>query len=260
MTRDDAARDGVARDGVAYDGIEAYDLPDRVAVYDADMDIMHPLRHAMMDIALEVVPLAPTATFTALDLGTGTSVFAQRVLEDYPRASVVAVDGAAAMLHLAGTRLAGYARRVTFIEADFRSLPTEATSPGSFDLVVSAYALHHLDADAKRAVLRTVIAALKPCGWFVNADIVTAADPDIERRIQDIRVRAVTARAPDADERFRTFKATRAYLDALETREHDQPLTLDAVLRLLRAAGIPGAEVFWRQYREVVIGGPKPVG
>ncbi len=255
MTRDDAARDGVAADS-----IEAYDLPGRVAAYDADMDIMHPLRHTMMGIALEIVPLAPTATFTAVDLGTGTGVFAQRVLEAYPRASLVAVDGAAAMLDLAGTRLAGHARRVTRIEADFRSLPAEATSPGSFDLVVSAYALHHLDADEKHAVLQKVIAALKPCGWFVNADIVTAADPDIERRIQDIRVRSVTARAPDADERFRTIAATRAYLDALEAQEHDQPLTLDADLRLLRAAGIPAAEVIWRQYREVVIGGPKPVG
>jgi len=254
------ARDTAARDGVAHDSIEAYDLPGRVAAYDADMDIMHPLRHAMMDVALEIVPLAPTATFTALDLGVGTGVFAQRVLETYPRASVVAVDGAAAMLRLARTRLAGHARRVTFIEADFRSLPAEVTARGSYDLVVSAYALHHLDADEKHAVLQKVIGALRPSCWLLDADIVTAADPDIERRIQDIRVRSVTAHAPDGDQRFRTVKATRAYLDALEARENDQPLTLDADLRLLHAAGIPAAEVLWRQYREVLIGGPKRAG
>lgn len=247
----------MTQDGVARDSIKAYDLPARVAAYDADMDIMHPLRHTMMDIALEIVPLPPSQPFTALDLGTGTGVFAQRILDAYPQASVIAIDGAASMLELAAARLAAHRERMTFVEADFRDLPADVTAPGSFDLAVSAYALHHLTEAEKGTVLAEVIGALKPGCWFVNADIVAAADPDIERRIQDVRVRGVTARAPADDERFRCTETTREYLDALEARENDRPLTLDADLQLLRTVGIAGAEVIWRQYREVVVGGPK---
>lgn len=36
--------------------IDACDPPDRVARYDADIDIMHPLRHKMIEIALQVMP------------------------------------------------------------------------------------------------------------------------------------------------------------------------------------------------------------
>lgn len=37
--------------------IAAYDLPDRVASYDVDMEIMHPNRSKMVDIALEILPV-----------------------------------------------------------------------------------------------------------------------------------------------------------------------------------------------------------
>ena len=48
--------------------IEAYDFPERVVSYDADMDLMHPNRAEMVEIALEVLPFDPLADFMALDL------------------------------------------------------------------------------------------------------------------------------------------------------------------------------------------------
>ena len=36
------------------DSIDAYDLPARVASYDADMDVMHPNRTKMVDTALRL--------------------------------------------------------------------------------------------------------------------------------------------------------------------------------------------------------------
>jgi hypothetical protein len=39
--------------------IAAYELPARVASYDADMDVMHPNRHKMVGIALEIFPSIP---------------------------------------------------------------------------------------------------------------------------------------------------------------------------------------------------------
>ena len=91
----------------------------------------------------------------------------------------------------------------------------------------------------------------------MNADLMEAEAPEVERRIQEIRVEAVTHRAPAKDQRFCSNDATRQFLDDLEATEQDQPLTLDKDMRILRESGIANAEVFWEEYREAAIGGTK---
>jgi hypothetical protein len=59
------------------------------------------------------------------------------------------------------------------------------------------------------------------------------------------------------DPRFETRSATRKYLADLERNDHDQPLTLEDDLETAREAGLRSAEVFWKEYREAVWGGPK---
>ena len=234
---------------------DAYDLPERVARYDRDMDIMHPLRSKMIDIAVEVLPFDATEKLSILDLGVGTGVFSKELLDAYPLANIVAVDGAASMLDLAASRLTGLSERIQWVQADFRVLPDEITGADAYDVVISSYALHHLNATEKQAVLNSAVSSLRSGGWLLNADLVVAASPQIERRIQMIRVAGVTARAPESDERFVNEHTTRQLLDELEEHENDQPLSLDDDLRMFRESGLPNAEVFWREYREVVIGG-----
>lgn len=235
----------------------AYDLPARVARYDADMEIMHPLRAKMADIAIEALPFARGGALSAIDLGAGTGYFTQRVLAEFPRAEVIAIDGAAAMMDLAKARLAGVAERVRWVVSDFRALGRDVAPAGSVDLVLSAFALHHLSAGEKLAVLTSLAPCLKPGGWFVNADLVIAERPAVEERIQQLRVEGIVRRAPAGDGRFAEAAVVRAHLDALEANEGDRPLTLLEDLRIIRAAGFGGAEVLWKEYREAVIGGPK---
>jgi tRNA (cmo5U34)-methyltransferase len=239
------------------DSVDAYDYPERVRRYDTDMDIMHPLRWKMIEIALELLPFKKSSSLKALDLGVGTGVFSNRFLEKYTGSTMVAIDGASSMLELAKTRLGKLSRRVEWVLSDFRNLPAGVISPYTFDVVISSYALHHLNAQEKLAVLRAVVRAIKPGGWFLNADLVAAKAPDVEKRIQDIRVRAVTDRAPSTDTRFHNADATRQFLDDLEATEQDQPLTLNRDLRILKESGILNAEVFWKEYREAVTGGSK---
>lgn len=239
------------------DSVEAYDFPERVRTYDADMDIMHPLRWKMIEVALEVLPFHQSRSLKALDLGVGTGVFSKRFLEKYTNSKVVAIDGADSMLELAKTRLGELTQRVEWVLSDFQTMPTKVTKPETFDVVISSYALHHLDAQKKLSVLKSVVQAIKPTGWFLNADIVVAEAPDVERRIQEIRVEAVTERAPAQDNRFRSTDTTRQFLNDLEATEQDQPQTLDKDLQILRESGIANAEVFWKEYREAVIGGLK---
>ncbi len=91
----------------------------------------------------------------------------------------------------------------------------------------------------------------------MNADIIAADTPDMEKRIQDIRVGGIVERARGVDPRFVDHESTRRFLDELEAKEGDQPLTLKDDLRVLRDAGLHDVAVFWLEYREAVIGGWK---
>jgi SAM-dependent methyltransferase len=155
-------------------GIEAYDLPHRVAAYDADMALMHPNRADMVDAALDFLPLPAEAAPSAIDLGCGTGYFTARFLRRFPSGSVIAVDGAATMIDLARARLGPSAAAVQFFVGDFRDLAGLGLV-GDVDAVFSSYALHHLSRREKQAVVSQAATLLRPGGWFLNADLVVAS-------------------------------------------------------------------------------------
>ena len=234
--------------------IAAYDAPERVASYDDDMQIMHPNRTKMVQVALDVLPFSQQRPLNALDLGVGTGFFAERFLCRYPKASLWAVDGAAAMVDLAAARLGPLADRARFLVGDFRDLSRLLPEGEVSDVVFSSFALHHLDRKEKEALIRQVRNRLRTGGWFLNADILAADTPEIEQRIQELRVQGILERAR-GDARFADAEKTRSFLERLEGADGDRPLTLSEDLQILRDADLRGVSVFWLETREAVCGG-----
>jgi tRNA (cmo5U34)-methyltransferase len=210
----------------------------------------------MMEVALAVFPLPLDAPLLALDLGTGTGYFAQAFLRRFRRARLLALDGAPAMIELARARLQEFGERIEFLTGDFRNLE-DLLGARKGQLVFSSYALHHLTRPEKLAVIHQALAFLEPGGWFLNADLVVAASPRLEARIQEIRVDGIVARVAGEDARFATAETTREFLDELEQKDQDKPLTLAEDLNILAEAGMAEASVFWLEYREAVTGGMK---
>jgi len=99
-----------------------------------------------------------------LELGTGTGETALRVRAEHPAADWVGIDASEAMLARARERLPDAELRLQRLEDE---LPE-----GPFDLVVSALAVHHLDAAGKRDLFSHVARALQPEGLFVLGDVV----------------------------------------------------------------------------------------
>jgi tRNA (cmo5U34)-methyltransferase len=237
--------------------IAAYDISQRVKTYDGDMELMHPNRSKMVDVAIQVLPFPRTAALRAIELGIGTGYFTERFLSHFPNSHVLGVDGAQAMVELAKARLKSLASRVEFIIGDFRHLRQLVPGSGTVDVVFSAYALHHLGRPDKQKVLTEVIELLVPGGWFINADLIVADSPELESRLQKLRVAGIVERARGADSRFADSALTRQFLADLEKSECDQPLTLTEDLALLRSAGLKNVCAFWLEYRELVSGGQK---
>lgn len=104
-----------------------------------------------------------------LDLGCGSGRFSIGLLLSRPRATVVGLDnwsadyirGNGSDLLLANAKAAGVGDRISPRSADMRALPFE---DGSFDAVVSAYAIDHLDAEGIVVALAEAARVLRPGG------------------------------------------------------------------------------------------------
>ena len=72
--------------------IAAYDVSQRVTTYDADMELMHPNRSKMVQVAIEVLPFPKTAALRAIDLGSGTRYFTKQFLSHFPNSQVLGID------------------------------------------------------------------------------------------------------------------------------------------------------------------------
>jgi tRNA (cmo5U34)-methyltransferase len=104
---------------------------------------------------------------TVLELGIGTGETASRVLARHPGAHWSAIDASEPMLARARERLP---------DADLRLARLEDPLPdGPFDLVISALAVHHLDADGKRALFERVG---RVTDAFVLGDVVVPERPE----------------------------------------------------------------------------------
>ncbi len=105
-----------------------------------------------------------------LDLGVGTGITSQRVLAEHPGARLVGIDESSDMLDHA---------RHALPTADLIVARLEDPLPdGPFDLVISALAVHHLDAPGKADLFRRVSEVLVPDGLVVVGDVVVPEDPD----------------------------------------------------------------------------------
>jgi tRNA (cmo5U34)-methyltransferase len=108
-----------------------------------------------------------------LDLGVGTGETSRRCLEAHPAARAVCLDESQdkldAAAHVLGSR------------AELRLGRFQDRLPaGPFELIVSAFALHHVDAVLKADLLPRVAARLSEGGRFVLADVVEPHAPVFE--------------------------------------------------------------------------------
>ena len=113
---------------------------------------------------LEVLPAAPKRV---LDLGTGDGQVLGMI-----GAAGVAMDFSATMLDVARDRFA--ARQD--VEVVEHNLNAPLPDLGTFDLVVSAFAIHHCPHDRKRALYAEVFDRLDPGGMFANLEHVSSSN------------------------------------------------------------------------------------
>lgn len=115
----------------------------------------------------------PRSARTILDLGTGDGRLLAIVRREHPETDAVAVDFSPAMLEAARKRFAGDSR-VTVVE---HNMDGPLPSLGTFDAVISSFAIHHLVHERKRELYGEIYRALNAGGVFCNLEHVASPTP-----------------------------------------------------------------------------------
>jgi tRNA (cmo5U34)-methyltransferase len=119
----------------------------------------------------------PRTTHRILDLGTGDGRLLNLARQKHPDTEAVALDFSPAMLEAAGQRFAGESSVSVIAHNMDQPLP----ALGTFDAVVSSFAIHHLVHERKRALYAEIYALLNPGGVFCNLEHVSSPTPRLHQ-------------------------------------------------------------------------------
>ena len=113
-----------------------------------------------------------------LDLGCGDGRLLALVMLKCRDAQGIGVDFSPVMLARARERFSGDSR----VQVKEHDLAQPLGDWGKFDVVCSAFAIHHLPHERKRALYREAWDALNPQGVFCNLEHVSSATAEVRRR------------------------------------------------------------------------------
>ena len=168
-----------------------------------------------------------------LDLGTGGGRLLGLLSRHRPGIRGVGLDFSEPMLRAARERFDDDPR-VELVEHDLSEpLPGEAL--GSFDVVVSSFAIHHLEHERKRSLYGEVFGLLEPGGVFANLEHV--ASPS--RRAHEAFFAAIGEPLEEED-------------------PSDRLLGVEPQLGWLRGFGFEDVDCYWKWCEMALLVGLKP--
>ncbi|MDP2674122.1 MAG: class I SAM-dependent methyltransferase [Dehalococcoidia bacterium] len=220
-------------------------------------DVAVPGRGEQIETLLSLVSPATNQEFQAAELACGEGWLSAALLERFPSARVLALDGSDVMLEEAHARLGAFGDRAQVRRFDLDGWDWLHELPSPLRCVLSSLAIHHLDNNDKRRLFREVASRLEPGGALLIADVVAPAS-DVVRSAQ-IAAWHRTAR-----------EQSLALTGALETYERavaegwgpeaepdplDRPGRLFEQLKWLEEAGFSTVDCFWMRAGIAVYGG-----
>ena len=197
--------------------------------------------------------------FTVVELACGEGLLAGAILERFPHAGVLGLDGSVEMLQRAAVHLEQWGTRFQTEQFELAAGDWRTTIQNA-QAVVSSLTIHHLDGPGKQQLFRDVYEMLAPGGVFVVADLV---QPIMERGVAvaaqawDDAVQQRAQELGDDRQAFRYFQQSHwnyyRYPDP-----GDMPSTLWDQLQWLTQAGFADVDVVWIQAGHAIFGGSKP--
>jgi len=216
-----------------------------------------PRRTEMLAAVLASIPYGAAEAFKVVDIGAGEGRLDAALLESFPRATLLALDGSASMRALAAHRLERFGTRAKVRPFNLPTLDWWDLMHGA-DVIVSSLCLHHLNDAKKQYLFRAVADRISARGAFIVADIVEPQQPVVRRLFAEQWDASALEQATrmGAEDLFAAFQTERwnhfRFPDAA-----DQPSPLFFQLMWLKHAGFAIADCVWAAAGHAVFAGFK---
>lgn len=219
-----------------------------------------PAREEQIATLLTLLPFSQADPFRAVELGCGEGFLSHALLDCFPQAQVVALDGSTEMRAQAATRLHVFEARASVEPFDLES-GDWLSHLAETDCVVSSLVLHHLDGEQKQRLFAAVYEHLSPRGALLITDLVQPQRPEAGELFAATWDRSAEAQAlakTGSRQLFEQFvKAEWNYFRFPDP--FDKPSPLFNQLTWLKAAGFAVVDCFWLQAGHAIYGGYKAV-
>jgi len=221
-----------------------------------ERSLLIPDRPRQLEVLLRVLRLSCPQARHILDLGAGDGILLATLLEAFPQASGVAVDFSPLMLEQAGQRLRPFGQRGTTLEADLQNPSWKRSLAGPFDVIVSGFAIHHLNDGRKRVLYQEIYDLLFEGGVFLNCEHVASATPCIEQMFDDAMTEHLYHRRKEKGESVTLEQVRQEFLQRPDRAANILALVEDQG-RWLREIGFRDVDCFWKYFELAIFGGRK---
>lgn len=200
--------------------------------YTAVIERCFPRYREMLETLLEYLP-ATTAQPRVLELGCGTGNLSVLLRNWLPQAHLTLVDLSHESLETCRARI-GNGRQTHYLAKNMATLEFPS---GSFDLIVSSIAIHHLTSEQKRELLHQCYQWLTPNGTLLFADQFRGATLAIyEQHLAGWQ--QMSLKAGGTEDEFSMWMQ--------HQREHDHHDSLTQHFAWLEQAGFKAIDCVWR--------------
>jgi len=210
-----------------------------------------PLYNEIQTLMVSLLPFSRKEYLRVLDLGCGTGGTSVALLKEFPLARVTGIDSSSDMLAVAAAKVKQTTWRIDFICQDIRVVSGQwpgVRGEEEFDAIISAFSLHFLTEDEKKALFSKCRDALKPGGMLIYAEAVMSPSATVYQLYM---------------EKWKDFQRSNGFSEdeigahMLKFVRDVKPLTVERQIDLMKEAGFTDVECYFKYMNWAVFGGYK---
>ncbi|MDR0293359.1 MAG: methyltransferase domain-containing protein [Oscillospiraceae bacterium] len=184
-----------------------------------------------------IASFLPARTKTLVDLGIGTGLELEAILQRFPGIEITGFDIAENMLRLLGEKYPSQKIRLlceNYLEYDL--------GDGLYDAALSVMTLHHYTHDVKTALYRKIRRCVRPGGVYIECDYMLSENDCEDAQKQE-------------DMHFAEYERLKNEQGITDNREYhyDTPCTVTNQIKMLCAAGFTGVRKIWQTGNTVIL-------